>query len=126
MPGKVIEIGNLQGLSQEQIPFLQKQFGKNIFQVGSESRFLKIVWGVFREPMFILLVIACSLYFILGNISEGIMMAVAMAIVTTISLYQEVRSSRALEALKQFTEPRITVIRDGKEQLIQNAELVPG
>lgn len=126
MPGKVIEIGNQQGLSKEQIPLLQKQYGKNTFQVGSQNRFLNIVWDIIREPMFILLVIACSLYFILGNTAEGIMMAIAMAIVTTISLYQEVKSSKALEALKQFTEPKVTVIRDGKEQVISNEELVPG
>ncbi len=126
MPGKVIEIGNLQGLSQEQIPLLQKQHGKNTFHVGSRHRFLFIVWDIFREPMFILLVIACSLYFILGNTAEGIMMAIAMAIVTAISLYQEVKSSKALETLKQFTEPKVTVIRDGREQVISNEELVPG
>jgi P-type Ca2+ transporter type 2C len=126
MPGKVTGIDNLEGLSQEQIPLLQKQYGKNIFSAGAENRFLHILWGIFREPMFILLVVACSLYFILGSISEGIMMAVAMAIVTAISLYQEVKSSHALDALKQFTEPKITVIRDGKEQVISNEELVPG
>ena len=102
MPGKVTEVNNLNGLSQQQIPSLQEQYGKNIFAFDTENRFLKIVWGIFREPMFILLVIACSLYFILGNTGEGIMMAVAMAIVTAISLYQEVKSSKALAALKQL------------------------
>ncbi len=126
MPGKVIEVGNLQGLLQEQIPSLREQYGKNVFHTGSHNRFLRIVWNIFREPMFILLVIACTLYFILGNIGEGTMMAIAMVIVTAISLYQEVKSSRALESLKQFTEPKITVIRDGKEQVIRNEELVPG
>src|SRR6185503_7101487 len=110
MPGKVTEIEILNGLSERQVPILQKQYGRNIFVFDAEHRLLKIVWGIFREPMFLLLVIACCLYFILGNISEGIMMAVAMCLVAAISLYQEVKSSRALAALKQFAEPQVKVI----------------
>jgi len=126
MPGKVFKLDTIQGLSNQEVPYLQKQYGKNIFSTGKQHRFFHIIKDIFREPMFIMLVVACSLYFILGQIGEGIMMAVAMAIVTAISLYQEVKSSRALESLKQFTEPRITVIREGIEQLISNDELVPG
>ena len=125
MPGKVIKLDNIQGLSQPEIALLQKQYGKNIFSSGKEHRLYHILVDIFREPMLILLLIACSLYFILGNTGEGIMMAVAIVIVTAISLYQESKSSRALQSLKQFTEPKVTVIRGGIEQLIRNEDLVP-
>ena len=126
MPGKVIKLDNIQGLSQTEVASLQKQYGKNIFRSGKEHRFYHILVDIFREPMFILLLIACSLYFVLGNTSEGVLMAIAIVIVTAISLYQESKSSRALQALKQFTEPKITVIRDRIEQVIRNEDLVPG
>ena len=125
MPGKVIKLDNIQGLSQPEIALLQKQYGKNIFSSGKEHRLYHILVDIFREPLLILLLIACSLYFILGNTGEGIMMAVAIVIVTAISLYQESKSSRALQSLKQFTEPKVTVIRGGIEQLIRNEDLVP-
>ncbi|MBK7883376.1 MAG: HAD-IC family P-type ATPase [Chitinophagaceae bacterium] len=117
---------NIQGLSGTQVSILQQQYGKNIFHAAHERRFAHIVWGIVKEPMFILLVIACSLYFILGETSEGIMMLVAMVIVAAISLYQEVKSSHALEALRQFTTSKVTVIRNGKEIFLQAEELVPG
>src|SRR5436190_2067032 len=126
MPGKVIKLGNIQGLSQPEVALLQKKYGKNIFSAGKEHRLYHILFDIFREPMLILLLIACSLYFILGNISEGIMMAIAIVIVTAISLYQESKSSRALKSLKQLTEPKVTVIRSGNEQAIRNEDLVPG
>jgi P-type Ca2+ transporter type 2C len=126
MPTKVLESATLQGLSQAQIVLLQRQYGKNVFRHSSPHRFLHILWNIAREPMFILLAISCSLYFVLGNINEGIMMAVAMMIVMAISLYQEVRSSHALKALKQFTEPKVTVIRNGIQVVISNEDLVPG
>ena len=76
--------------------------------------------------MFIMLVIACSIYFILGETPEGILMGVAIVFVTGISLYQEVKSTRALQALKQYTEPKIMVIRDGGEKIILSEDLLPG
>jgi P-type Ca2+ transporter type 2C len=126
MPGSIIDSGHIQGLSDQDVLLQRSQYGKNIFDSGFQHRFLKIAWGVFREPMFILLSIACLLYFILGNTAEGVMMAIAMGIVTAISLYQEVKSSRALESLKQFTEPKVTVIRQGRQEVINNEDLVPG
>ena len=123
VPGKLI---NLRGLSLQEIPELQKKYGRNIFHIDSQRHFIHIVWDIVKEPMFILLVIACSLYFILGEASEGIMMLVAMAIVTAISLYQEVRSSDAVKALQQIAEPKIAVIRDGEEIIISAQELLPG
>jgi P-type Ca2+ transporter type 2C len=126
MPGKIIQPDNLQGLSAQQVTDLRRQYGRNIFQAESSRSFIKIAWDTFKDPMFILLFIACALYFILGEVSEGIMMLAAMGLVAAISLYQEVKSTHALNALKQFTEPRVTVIRGGKELNIATEELVPG
>jgi Ca2+-transporting ATPase len=53
-------------------------------------------------------------------------MLAAMCFVAAISVYQEVKSSKALAALNQYTQPKITAIRDGKEQVILSEDLVPG
>ncbi len=82
--------------------------------------------NVAGEPMFLMLVAACFLYFILGEVAEGLMMMAAICLVTAISIYQEVRSSKALDALKQLTEPKITVIRNNLETVVHSEELVPG
>ena len=126
MPGNPVPLTHLPGLSETDIPSLQEKYGRNIFQFKKEFRFLHIIWDIAREPMFILLAVACTLYFILGNISEGLMMAFAIVVVAAISVYQEVKSTRALKTLEHFTEPAVTVIRDGKEKTINVAELVPG
>ena len=126
MPEKIIHSDQIQGLSAHQVVSLRQQYGKNVFQSETSYRFIHIVWDVVKEPMFILLIIACSLYFILGEISEGILMLVAMVFVSAISLYQEVKSSNALKALQQFAQPKVRVIRDGKESVIAAEELVPG
>jgi Ca2+-transporting ATPase len=126
MPEKVIHLDNIQGLSAQEVPVLQRRYGKNAFHAEASRNFLHIIWDIVREPMFILLVIACSLYFILGEVSEGIMMLVALVLVGAISLYQEVKSTNAVKALKQFAEPKVKVIRDSKEITIVTEDLVPG
>ncbi len=126
MSGKVIELKKLQGLSAGEVQLLRLRFGKNLFQQEASRHFLKIIWDICREPMFILLFIACSLYFVLGETGEGIMMLAAIILVAAISIYQEVKSSHAVEALKQFTEPKVSVIRNGETIVIPAEELVPG
>ena len=126
MSGNLLESKKINGLNSRDIPALQQQFGKNIFHAAPSRRFLNIIWGIVKEPMFILLLTGCALYFFLGETSEGFLMLAAMGIVTAISLYQEVKSSNAIDALKQFTEGKISVIRDGSERMILAEELVPG
>jgi Ca2+-transporting ATPase len=126
MPGRVIHIENIKGLDEHEIPVLQGRYGKNIFIKEYSGTFFRIIWDIAKEPMFILLAIACSVYFILGESDEGFLMAAAMIFVAAISLYQERKSAKALKALKQYTEPKVTVIRNGEEKIIDTENLVPG
>ena len=123
---KVLYFQRLVGLKEEDIPSLQKEFGKNIFKITATPRFLIIVWDIVKEPMFILLSLACALYFVMGEVAEGFLMLTAMLFVAAISVYQEVKSSTAIQALQQYTEPKVIVIRNGAEKSIASSELVPG
>ena len=114
------------GLSTAEVSSQQKRYGKNIFTYESQHRIFRLLFDVFREPMFILLIVACVLYFVLGEVSEGVMMAITMVIVAAISIYQDVKSSNAIDALRQYAEPKVKVIRNGKGQVISSEELVPG
>lgn len=126
MPEKIIRLKNVEGLSAEEVIARRSQYGKNIFQADRSHHWLRVIIGIVKEPMFVLLVIACSIYFILGEVSEGFMMLIAIVIVTAISMYQEVKSGNALKALRQFSEPKVVVIRDNQEIVINTEELVPG
>lgn len=103
-----------------------QQYGPNGLRLNEAKRLPRILAGVAKEPMFLLLCAACLLYFLLGENAEGFMTVAALFFVAAISVYQEVRSSRALAALQNLTEPKTTVLRDGKECQIAIAYLVPG
>lgn len=114
------------GLSRTEAEARLQQYGPNKFKAAGSGGLFSIIKGIIREPMFILLSIACLLYFILGQLSEGLLMLVAMCIVTAISIYQELRSNNAIEALQQLTAPRVRVIRDGQLQSVAAEGIVPG
>lgn len=114
-----------QGLSTSEVLERQRRFGKNNLYTGAARPFLRMLWEVIREPMFVILTIVCSIYFFLGSVYEGGIMLFAMAMVVGISIYQELRSANAIQSLKKFTQSNIKVIREGVEIMIASEDLVP-
>ena len=117
---------SISGLKDLDIPALVKRYGKNQFKAAHEHGFIRMIWEIVKEPMFLMLLLACLLYFILGEVKEGLLMLAAMVFVGAISFFQGVKSSKALAALQQFTQPKVTVVRDGRKQIIFSEDLVPG
>jgi P-type Ca2+ transporter type 2C len=126
MPEQPPDLTFFSGLRKSEIPSLLKEFGKNVLGPDKQHGFLHAIWAIIKEPMFLMLVFASALYFVLGQTDEGMLMLIAMCFVVAISIYQETKSSRALKALKEFTQARIAVIRDQREEMILTEELLPG
>ncbi len=87
---------------------------------------LHIALDVLREPMFLLLLGAIALYLALGDIREALVLAVSIVAVVAISIYQQFRTERTLEALRDLSSPRALVIRGGEERRIAGREVVRG
>ncbi len=115
-----------QGLGSAEAADLLRQYGSNAPQDTSRNRFWLRVWDTIREPMFILLAVACVLYFVLGDWLEAIVMLISIFFVTGIELYQENKSEKAIDALRAYTEAKVKVLRDGKWQDLPTTVLVPG
>ena len=90
------------------------------------GRFLRIIGDVLREPMFALLLGAGVIYLVLGDLTEALMLLVFATISVSITVVQELRSERVLEALRDMTSPRALVIRDGVRRRIPGREVVRG
>ncbi len=79
-----------------------------------------------REPMLLLLLSCSVIYFLLGDIREAVVLSVFVNLVIGIEIYQQQKTERALEALRDLSSPRALVIRDGQRQRIAGREVVPG
>ena len=100
--------------------------GYNRLPSSKPGNILSIALGVIREPMFILLVACGSLYLVLGDTQEGLMLLGFVFIIMGIEFYQEKKTEKALDALKDLASPRALVIRDGIEKRIAGMEVVTG
>ncbi|GKX67206.1 cation-translocating P-type ATPase [Inconstantimicrobium mannanitabidum] len=120
------KVNQMQGLTNEEARKLQERYGKNaLVSEKKENFFLKII-EVLKEPMFLLLIVAAIIYFILGEPRDGAIMLVFVVGIISIDVIQEWKTDKTLKALKNLSAPHITVIRDRKEQLISSEDLVPG
>jgi P-type Ca2+ transporter type 2C len=117
---------NINGLTDQQVLEARKQFGFNRLDYKKKNGFFDAMKSLVKEPMVILLLVASSIYFISGNTGDGIFLASAIVLVSTISLYQDSKSRNALEKLKVFTLPNAKVIRNGKTSEIKSEDLVVG
>jgi P-type Ca2+ transporter type 2C len=114
----------IKGLTDEAVIVSRKLHGANAQIAESKSGFITALKDVIKEPMLLLLVAASTIYFITGNITDGIFMASAIVLVSAISLYQDSRSRNAMAALKKLTQPRCKVIRNGKTVEINSGDIV--
>lgn len=116
----------IKGLSNDEAIQSRIQNGSNSLTYQNKNTFLSSVIEMVKEPMFLLLVTATSIYFITGDYGNGIFMTFAIALVSTISLYQESKSRNAIEALEKLSQPKSKVIRDGELIEIPSEEIVLG
>lgn len=117
---------NTDGLTDAQVIAAAKRHGQNVLNYKKPKRFKAFVLGFVKEPMMVLLLIAATIYFISGKISDGIFLLAAIALISAISSFQNARSRNALEKLKDFTKPKCKVIRNGAITEIKTEQVVIG
>lgn len=112
------------GLTESEVIKSRTLNGSNIIDTKEERVFFTVLKEVVTEPMFILLLVACTVYFIAGQYQEGFIMLASIFIVAGISIFQDYRSRNAIRALNKLSTSKATVIRNGEEIKIDAAEIV--
>jgi Ca2+-transporting ATPase len=100
------------------------QDGPNALPGGQHRGWFAILLETLREPMFLLLLAAGTLYLVFGELREGLVLFGFVLVSLGLTLYQEGKTERAVEALRDLTSPRALVIRDGQSQRIAGVEVV--
>ena len=100
--------------------------GPNALPSATRKSTLAIAFGVVREPMFVLLIAAAAVYVVLGDLAEALVLAASVGAMIAITVVQERKAERAIEALRDLSSPRALVIRDGERRRIAGAEVVRG
>lgn len=114
----------LSGLTSAEVQRRLAADGPNALPSSKHRSFWRIAFEVVSEPMFLLLLACGFLYFISGDITESLLLLGFVFVIMGITLYQERKTERALEALRDLSSPRALVIRDGAKQRIAGRDVV--
>lgn len=125
LPGN-FDITRARGLSEEQASRLLAEMGYNELPSSRPRSLFAVALQVAKEPMFLLLIAGGVVYLLLGDMQEALMLMGFVFVVMGITFYQERKTERALEALRDLSSPRALVIREGRERRIAGREVVPG
>ena len=114
------------GLSEQEVASRLEADGPNELARSSRRTSFRIVFEVLREPMLALLLGGGMLYLLLGSPDEALILLAFALLSIVITVVQESRTERVLEALRDLTSPRATVLREGRRLRIPGREVVRG
>ena len=114
------------GLTSREITSRQKKFGFNELPNQGKKNIFKTIIGLLLEPMIFLLLSTVSIYFVLGSRNEALLLLASFLGIISIELYQDTKTEKSLEALKNLSSPISEVIRDGKHITVPGRNVVVG
>jgi Ca2+-transporting ATPase len=120
------ELQLLNGLSEADVADRRQRHGWNEIPDKEKRGILKIVLEVFTEPMFLLLVVCGVVYLLVGEPRDALLLLGFVLIMMGITIVQEGKTERTLDALRNLSSPRAVVIRDGGRRTVAGREVVPG
>jgi Ca2+-transporting ATPase len=122
----VFDVAHIAGLSEASVAVRLREEGYNELPSSRQRPVWTIALDVVREPMFLMLVACGLLYMVMGELTDALMLLGFVFVVMGITVVQERRTERALEALKDLSSPRALVVRDGRQKRIPGREVVRG
>ncbi|TPX72328.1 hypothetical protein SpCBS45565_g00603 [Spizellomyces sp. 'palustris'] len=114
------------GLPSSRIPQLVAHYGQNQLPSPPKESALYMLWTQFTDFMVLILIAAAVAQFATQDYKAGIVLLVVVFMNVTIGFTQEYKANKALEALLSLSVPKATVIRDGKQEIVDSGVLVPG
>ena len=114
------------GLSRALVQRRQEEEGFNELPQSKPKRTLSIIFNILKEPTVYILLGCGVIYFLIGDRQEALMLMGFLVLIISITVTQEAKAERALEALKDLSSPRALVLRDGSKQRIAGREVVRG
>ena len=117
---------NTNSLNDNDVLLSRKENGTNELSKKKKETLIVKILSIFKEPMFLLLIVAASVYFVVGEYGDGIIMLIFVVAVCSIEFIQEAKTDKALEELNKLSSLNVRVIRNGKKEVITSEEIVVG
>lgn len=127
IPSIFVELrSNEHGLEKEEAMRRLQVYGPNTLPVAKVDGIPVIFFRQFQSPLIYILLAASSIIFAMGEVVDGSIILAVLLFNAIVGTIQEGKAQNTLLALKKFVETRATVLREGKELIIPDNEVVPG
>ena len=123
---KVLEVHPEKGLGLREVKRRLTEVGKNVLTVKKQVNPVFIFLGQFKDFMVLVLLAATVVSGLLGEIADAVTIMAILIINAVLGFIQEYRAERSMESLRSLTAPEARVLREGVEERIPAADLVPG
>ncbi|KAI9207945.1 uncharacterized protein BJ171DRAFT_492135 [Polychytrium aggregatum] len=116
------------GLSQDKVEVYREHYGVNKLPDPPRPSVWKLLFTQITDFMVIILIIAAIVEGVTdsGDLKSSAVLLIVVVINVIIGFSQEYKANKAMEALMSLSVPKATVIRAGKQESLDAAELVPG
>lgn len=114
------------GLTPREAEKRLTHYGPNTLEAAERRPVIFKLFDQFKDLLILVLIIAASLAYYLGDFRSGTILIVIVFVNAVIGFYQEFKAEKILDSLKQIIKSKATVIRGGKKMEIDQSELVPG
>ncbi len=98
-------LGAVQGLGDAEVQARLRAEGYNELPQPDRRTPLRVVLEVLREPMLALLLAGGAMYLLLGDLAEALILLAFATLSILITVIQETRTERVLEALRDLASP---------------------
>ena len=118
------DLKKFKGLTDEEVIKSRNKYGANTPPLKKKETLLIKILKIFKEPMFLLLIIAASIYFLVQEYMDGLVMLFFVLAICLIEFIQSEKTDKALKELTKLTSLNVKVIRNGKIKIIRSEEVV--
>lgn len=113
-----------EGLTQVQAQKRLEEFGENVLTGGKKIKASHIFAAQFKDVMVMILLVSTILSVLMGEVTEAITIIVIVLLNALLGFFQEFRTEKTLDKLKNMAAPQATVIRDGIPVIIPASQIV--
>ena len=114
------------GLTDAKVKARLEKFGPNQLREGKGRTVWDMLLEQFKDVLIIILLASAVVSVVLGEVTDAIVIAIIVILNAIMSVIQEFKAEKSLDALKKMTVPETLVVRDGRQKKIQSTQLVPG
>jgi Ca2+-transporting ATPase len=123
---KILKVHPEKGLDLREVKRRLTEFGRNILTAKKKINPVFLFLGQFKDFMVLVLLAATLVSGLLGEIADAVTIMAIIIINAILGFIQEYRAERSMESLRLLTAPEARVLREGVEERIPAADLVPG